>query len=242
MNEQFGHRDSERFRDVIRWKNVSGETVPAFGVVQLGQWDDTAGAYDGVKTTDAGTIWVANGPAPVPDDSYGSSAPWVRKQLVMTDGVTTDPVGTIVGPVADQWYMSEDTLSPHFIVMGKRADEDVCSVILKGGGEGPEVGGFAIVLPTGEPVPGIGFTCDAVEATIITASCRSRFQPGDVIYIWDLCRNWLNMPVELLTQTTFSVQYVKIHEPEYDRPESLTGDCRWVVTGMCCVESSVYEY
>lgn len=103
-------------------------------------------------------------------------------------------------------------------------------------------GDFAVVLPTGEPAPGIGFTCDAAEATIITTSCGSRFQPGDVIYIWDLCRNWLNMPVELLTQTTFNVQYCKIHEDEYNRPPSLTGTCRWVVTGMCCVESSVYEY
>lgn len=103
-------------------------------------------------------------------------------------------------------------------------------------------GGFAVVKPTGEPVPGIGFTCDAVVATVITASCGSSVKPGDIIYIWDLCRNWLNMPPELLIETIFNVQYVKVHEPEHDRPQSLEGNCRWVVTGMCCVESSVYDY
>ena len=103
-------------------------------------------------------------------------------------------------------------------------------------------GGFAIVKPTGEPVPGIGALCDAAEAVVITASCGSGVNPGDVIYIWDLCRNWLNMPPELLVQTTFNVQNVKVHEDEGNRPPSLVGNCRWAVTGMCCVESSIYEY
>lgn len=181
MNEQFGHRDSERFRDVIRWKNVSGETVPAFGVVQIGQWDDAAGAYDGEKPSASGTIWVPNGPAPVPDESYGSSLPWVRKQLVMTDGVTTDPVGKVVGPVAGEWHMAEGSDNPHFVVMGKRADEDVCSVILKGGGGG---GGGSIMHFTIDDVD-----CDTgewvVTPTHYTGGCED--PPGADPYTGEYC-------------------------------------------------------
>lgn len=103
-------------------------------------------------------------------------------------------------------------------------------------------GQFAVVLPTGEPVPGIGATCDAALATVVTASCGSGVQPGDVIAIWDLCRNWLNAPPEVLVVTNYYVQYVKIHESEYNRPPSLTGTCRWAVTGICCAENQVYEY
>lgn len=108
-------------------------------------------------------------------------------------------------------------------------------------GGGTEIGGFAIVRPF-ETCDGIGFSCDCANATVITASCNSGVNPGDIIQVWDLCRTWMNMAEELLYLSTFYAQKVKIHEDEYDRPPTLTGTCRWVVTGMCCIEGTYYGY
>lgn len=109
-------------------------------------------------------------------------------------------------------------------------------------GDGGGGGDFAIVTPTGEVCDGIGFTCDCAIAEVFTASCGSGLAPGDLINVWDLCRLWFNMPNELLTSTNFYCQKVKVHEDEYNRPPGLTGDCRWVVTGMCCREVEYYGY
>lgn len=108
--------------------------------------------------------------------------------------------------------------------------------------DGGSVGGFALVNPTGEVCDGIGFACDCAIADVVTASCGSGVSPGDQINVWDLCRLWLNMPNELLTTSSFYCQYVKVHEDDYNRPPGLTGECRWIVVGMCCREVAYYGY
>lgn len=238
MQHNHLHVNKQNLDSLVRWKNNSGETVPAFGVVEAESYVAETNTYVIRKPTSDGKLWFANGPVPVEDQASGASYLWHIPQQVLCS-LTEPDAGEGLGPESGSWEMG---LGSEVKFLAWINEEDGIASAIAKGGAGEEIGGFAIVQPTGEPVPGIGFTCDAAEATIITTSCRSRFAPGDVIYIWDLCRNWLNMPVELLVQTTFNVQYVKIHEPEYDRPPSLTGDCRWVVTGMCCVESSVYEY
>jgi len=83
---------------------------------------------------------------------------------------------------------------------------------------------------------GIGFTCDCVTAVVITASCESGMQPGDIVQVWDQTRGWFQMPSALLFNCFGWAQYVKITEAErYNLPFPL-GDCRWVVTSMDCVE------
>ncbi|MEQ9407736.1 MAG: hypothetical protein RIK87_08405 [Fuerstiella sp.] len=104
-----------------------------------------------------------------------------------------------------------------------------------------EIGGFAVVRPY-EICNGIGFACDCVQSTVITASCGSGVIPGETLSVWDLCRTWLNMPPELLWQANLYAQKVQIHEDAYNRPPGLTGNCRWIVVGMCCIEGDQYGY
>lgn len=146
---QFTQVSRENFRDMIRWKNTSGEVIPAFGVVQIGQWNDTNQAYDGTKPDDTGTFWVANGPVDIPVDAYGTSEPWIRKQIAITNGISSSPVGKRVGPVDGQWYMSQDGMNQEFLVMSP-IEETRASVIWKGGGGG---GGGEIIF----------FTIDTVD-------------------------------------------------------------------------------
>lgn len=240
-------------------RNTEAETIPPYACMRITGVEDVNGvtALKVEKPSATSGHFLFNGPYEIQQDvieviegedvitrpgvgwGYRHGVVLMLGKLAEQTDAPPSQVGAAFSPIVNSWEI-EEAEGP-FTVFGKDLTNLQTLVgRIEVGGEGG--GDFAIALPTGEPVPGIGFTCDAVEATIITTSCNSRFQPGDVIYIWDLCRNWLNMPVELLTQTTFNVQYVKIHEDEYNRPESLTGTCRWVVTGMCCVESSVYEY
>lgn len=86
---------------------------------------------------------------------------------------------------------------------------------------------------------GIGFACDCVLAEVITAGCGSNLNPGDEVQVWDLTQDNFLMPPALLFNSIGFARYYKIQETEYNRPPGLTGDCRWVVEKMSCVEQSL---
>jgi len=105
-------------------------------------------------------------------------------------------------------------------------------LLFAGGGSSD---GFIFFVPI-EVCEGIGFTCDCVKARVITASCGSGVNVGDEVNVWDLNREHLQLPTELLWETVGQAHWVKIHESDYDRPEGLTGTCRWAVVRMGCAE------
>lgn len=83
---------------------------------------------------------------------------------------------------------------------------------------------------------GIGLTCDCVTATVVTSSCGSTIQPGDVVQVWDQSRGWFQMPEPLLFNSIGWAHKVKVTEAEqYELPFDV-GPCRWVVFAMDCVE------
>ena len=83
---------------------------------------------------------------------------------------------------------------------------------------------------------GIGLTCDCVTATVVTSSCGSTIQPGDVVQVWDQSRGWFQMPEALLFNSIGWAHKVKVTEAEqYDLPFDV-GPCRWVVLNMDCIE------
>jgi hypothetical protein len=103
-------------------------------------------------------------------------------------------------------------------------------------------GGFStVIFRPFEVCPGIGFTCDCVLATVVTAGCGSNLEPGDEIQVWDITQDNFLMPPELLFNSVGFARYYKIQEDEYNRPPGLTGDCRWVVEKMACVEQPLEE-
>lgn len=107
--------------------------------------------------------------------------------------------------------------------------------LLFAGGGGDD--GFIFFVPIGV-CQGIGFTCDCVLARVVTASCGSGVNVGDEVNVWDLNREHLQLPEELLFTTVGQAHWVKIHESAHDRPVGLTGTCRWAVTRMGCAEEA----
>jgi hypothetical protein len=91
--------------DALRWLNTSGETIPAYGVVQLR--DNYASGYNQAsKPNSSSGLFFVNGPVAVLDTKKGESQLWNRPRLALVSGSPT--VGTQVGPVEDSWEMSEE--------------------------------------------------------------------------------------------------------------------------------------
>ncbi len=91
---------------VIPWVNVSGEEIPAFGVIQLRQDFDTTSKADKPNSTSG--LFFVNGPVLVRSeaDTPGESYLWDKpRRVLLAAGVT---VGDEVGPTEGSWEMSSD--------------------------------------------------------------------------------------------------------------------------------------
>lgn len=86
---------------VIPWTNESGETIPAYGVVQLRTNFD--GSSKASKPNAADGLFYASGMISVASTKAGESLTWDRPRPVLINGTVT--VGDEVGPVSGQWYM-----------------------------------------------------------------------------------------------------------------------------------------
>lgn len=126
-------RGSSNLADTAKWVNTSGETVPAYGVVQFKA--NFASGYSQASKPDGVTgLYFANGPVAIADTKSGESLMWNRARLVLLDG--SPVVGTVVGPVEDSWAMSEEGTG--FVVMHQAVD-GVGSVLQVGGGDNGSV-------------------------------------------------------------------------------------------------------
>jgi hypothetical protein len=126
------HRTTSSMEDTLRWVNVSGETIPAYGVVQL-RSNYASGYSQASKPNDTAGLFFANGAVAVLGTKKGESLLWSRPQLVMVTG--SPAVGTQVGPVSGSWAMSE-TGTGFYVVHQPVAG--VAAVVQVGGGGGGE--------------------------------------------------------------------------------------------------------
>jgi hypothetical protein len=99
-------RNVGRLADAVAWKNISGETIPAYGVVQFrSNYDSGLGFSQAEKPDGTIGLFFVNGPVTVANLAKGSSTLWNRPQTVLLEG--NPVVGDEVGPSADSWAMSD---------------------------------------------------------------------------------------------------------------------------------------
>lgn len=114
MTDQRQSYSHESFGNRARWKNTSGETVPAYGVVQVDEYDTDDKYWKVVKPTNVGDMFFVNGRIPVEDDAESSSLPLTVPQECLIDygGVSPDALvsGVGVSPVPGEWAMGPGTL------------------------------------------------------------------------------------------------------------------------------------
>lgn len=91
----------------IRWQNVSGESIPAYGVYRIDDFDASLGHFDALKPDGEEGLYYVNGPVPVADTKYGGSQTWdfPRRVLVDSNSLT---IGQEVGPVSGSWAMTAE--------------------------------------------------------------------------------------------------------------------------------------
>lgn len=88
---------------VIPWINASGETIPAYGVVQFRE-NLVANMSQAKKPDSTEGLFFVNGPVAVASGKYGESLLWTRpREVLMPAGIN---VGDEVGPTASSWQMS----------------------------------------------------------------------------------------------------------------------------------------
>lgn len=208
---------------VIPWENSSGETVPAYGVVQFRT------AYSGVsfasKPSEGTGLFYVNGLAPVTDGSRGDSLVWNKPRPVLLDG--SPGVGDEVGPVAGQWYMSSE--GSGFRVL-RQPEDGVGVVVQVGGGSGA---GHKIWFEIDEVLCPDGY--EIVEKTLIvtptwyTGGCEDPIPGADPytgqVEVYDLC--------------SYLMYYVdaelpgKIGRASYMYPRTGTCEPRWIIDDIC---------
>lgn len=98
-----GERSPRDLSDHLKWQNVSGEEIPAYGVVKVISYNSTTKYFEVTKPDGEGNLHYVNGEIPVPIGGYGKSDLWNRPRLgLVNTGLALDDV---CGPVANQWYM-----------------------------------------------------------------------------------------------------------------------------------------
>jgi hypothetical protein len=219
------HRTTAGMGDALRWLNTSGETIPAYGVIQL-RANYTSGYNQASKPDDAQGLFFANGPVAVLATKKGESLLWNRPRRVKVEG--SPAVGTQVGPVADSWSMSEEGVG--FYVMHQPVDgvATVVQVGAAGGGGGGHTIWFTISEILCPETDYVDETTLVVVATWYNQSCTG-IPPGandDGTYdVYDLC-SYLNglTPTDLAGGTGRATY----HYP-------LTGYCepRWIIDDLC---------
>lgn len=127
-NKAARNRSAIDLSSVIPWTNVSGETIPAYAVVQLRT--DHDGVSKASKPDGSSGLFFASGMVSVAEGKSGESQVWSRPRVVLFDGSAT--VGDEVGPVAGQWYMS--TEGTGFRVLLQPNEGGLAVVVQVGGG------------------------------------------------------------------------------------------------------------
>jgi hypothetical protein len=127
------HRTTTGLGYTLRWENISGETIPAYGVIQLK--DNYVSPYSQVSKPDGDVgLFYVNGRVDVSSAGAGESRLWNQPREVLITGTPT--VGDEVGPVNGSWSMSADG---HGFRVFRQASGGIGVVTPVGGGGGGSV-------------------------------------------------------------------------------------------------------
>lgn len=116
----------------IKWKNTSGGTIPAYGVIKLSGYDAIGDYFNAVKPDGEGNLHFVNGPVAVVANAYGGSQLWNHSRIGKTSSTT---FGATVGPVADSWEMEET--GSGFVTFSDPSG-GVAAILQVGGGGGSD--------------------------------------------------------------------------------------------------------
>ena len=122
-------RESIDQTGVLRWKNVSGETIPAFACVRLSAYNATDRYYNAVKPDGDGSLHFFNGAADIAVNKFGESSIWGRSSVL---GLTPGTFGETVGPTDGSWEMTPDGTG--FTVFSNVSEGGVAAILRDGGG------------------------------------------------------------------------------------------------------------
>lgn len=111
----------------MKWKNVSGEEIPAYGVVKLNSYVEADDYFEAVKPDGEGSLHFVNGPVAVANNAFGGSQMWDVSRI----GKTSGAFGEVVGPVDGSWEMTTDGTG--FVVFST-PDGGVAAILQVGGG------------------------------------------------------------------------------------------------------------
>lgn len=114
----------------IKWKNTSGGSIPAYGVIKLSGYDAIGDYFNAVKPDGEGNLHFVNGPVAVAANAYGGSQLWNHSRIGKTSSTT---FGATVGPVDDSWEMKET--GSGFITFSDPSG-GVAAILQVGGGGG----------------------------------------------------------------------------------------------------------
>lgn len=220
------HRTVTKLENALRWVNVSGESIPAYGVVQL-RTNYSAGNSQASKPNGTVGLFFANGAGVVAATKSGESLLWSRPQLVLVTG--SPIVGDSVGPVSGSWAMSAD--GSGFCVIHQPVG-GVAAVVQVGGGGGSSGGGHTIWFTIDDVLcPETDYTSETTLVAIPTyynQGCDA-IPPGaeyDGTYlVYDICN--------YLSGLTPADMYMTTGRATYMYP--MTGGChpKWIIDDLC---------
>jgi hypothetical protein len=210
---------------VMKWKNVSGESVPAYGVVKLSSYVEDDDYFEAVKPDGKGSLHFVNGPVAVANDAFGGSQMWDISRI----GKTSGAFGEVVGPVDGSWEMT--TEGTGFVVFSTPDDYAGTAALLKdggGGGGGGHTIWFTITDVLCPETDYVSETTLVATATWYNLSCTGTppgAEYGGDYYVYDICNYLYGLTPQDLVGTTGRATY---HYP-------LTGYCepRWIIDDLC---------
>jgi hypothetical protein len=217
-----GNRAQVDLSSVVPWENVSGEEIPAYGVVQLRTNFSTDSKASKPNATSG--LFFVNGPAPVAASGRGESHVWDKPRRVLTDG--TLQVGDEIGPVPGQWYMS--TEGSGWRVLHQPVSSIAVVVQIGSGGGGGHTIWFTIEDVLCPETDYTEETILVVTAEWYTGGCTGT--PPDANYdgtynVYDICNYLYGLTPTELIGTKGRATY---HYP-------LTGYCepKWLIDDLC---------
>jgi len=139
MTEQFQSHYEKNLRNVIRWRNTSGYTIPPYGCVQADTFDTDELLYDVIRPTDVGNLFFFNGITAVPNGSYGSSLPWDGNAIMAQFEESDHEFATTADIVVDTFLLGE---GDRFTLVSNIEDQGGMNVgsVLNTGGQGRKRG------------------------------------------------------------------------------------------------------
>jgi len=216
---------------VMKWKNVSGESVPAYGVVKLSSYVEDDDYFEAVKPDGKGSLHFVNGPVAVANDAFGGSQMWDISRI----GKTSGAFGEVVGPVDGSWEMT--TEGTGFVVFSTPDDYAGTAALLKDGGGGSG-GGHTMWFVIADVLCPDGYevTQNTIRVTPLwyTGNCGT-VPPGrqddGYWHVYDICSYLSGQVADDLPGTTGrATYYYPYTADDYDPPPCVPA---WILSDLC---------